>query len=246
MPFEVIPAIDLRGGRVVRLRRGAFDQETSYGDDPAALATVFVNAGARWLHIVDLDGARDGEPANREAIASVVAAIAGRASAEVAGGLRTPANVADAVVAGAARIVVGTAALRDPAFAGRLVATYGADRVVAAIDVRDGQALGEGWRDGATGPPAAEAIAALAELGVALFEVTAISRDGLLEGPDLDLLRSLVAIDQGSIIASGGVSSLSDIRAVADLGCEGAILGRAIYEGRIDLREAMEVAATIG
>ena len=246
MPFEVIPAIDLRGGRVVRLRRGAFDQETSYGDDPAALATVFVNAGARWLHIVDLDGARDGEPANREAIASVVAAIAGRASAEVAGGLRTPANVADAVVAGAARIVVGTAALRDPAFAGKLVATYGADRVVAAIDVRDGQALGEGWRDGATGPPAAEAIAALAELGVALFEVTAISRDGLLEGPDLDLLRSLVAIDQGSIIASGGVSSLSDIRAVADLGCEGAILGRAIYEGRIDLREAMEVAATIG
>ncbi len=245
MSFEVIPAIDLRGGRVVRLRRGEFDQETAYGEDPAALATVFVNAGARWLHIVDLDGARDGEPANRGAIASIVAAIADRASAEVAGGLRTPANVADAVVAGAARIVVGTAALRDPAFAGRLVATYGADRVVAAIDVRDGHAVGEGWRHGATGPPAAEAIAVLADMGIALFEVTAISRDGLLEGPDLDLLRSLVAIDQGSIIASGGVSSLSDIRAVADLGCEGAILGRAIYEGRIDLREAMEVAATL-
>lgn len=245
MPFEVIPAIDLRGGRVVRLRRGEFTQETAYGEDPAAVATVFVNAGARWLHIVDLDGARDGQPANRGAIASILAAIAGRASAEVAGGLRTPADVAEAVVAGADRIVVGTAVLREPAFAGRLVAAYGSERVVAAIDVRDGHALGEGWREGATGPVAADAIAALADMGIVIFEVTAISRDGLLEGPDLDLLRALVALDEGSIIASGGVSSLSDIRAVADLGCEGAILGRAIYEGRIDLREALEVAATL-
>ena len=244
MPFDVVPAIDLRRGRVVRLRRGAFDQETSYGDDPASVATLFANAGARWVHIVDLDGARDGTPANRQAIAGIVGAMADRALAEVAGGLRTFADAATALAAGAARIVVGTAALRDPSFAGNLVATFGAERVVAAIDVREGRAVGEGWRKGAAGPVAADAIAALAGVGVRVFEVTAISRDGLLEGPDLDLLAALVAIDQGGVIASGGLSSLADLRAVADLGCKGAILGRAIYEGRIDLREAIEIAAS--
>jgi phosphoribosylformimino-5-aminoimidazole carboxamide ribotide isomerase len=245
VPFEVIPAIDLRGGRVVRLRRGDFEQETSYGDDVAGVAIPFANAGARWIHVVDLDGAREGRPINREAIAGIVAALVGRASAEVAGGLRTPESVALAIAAGAARIVVGTAALRNPDFAGGLVEAYGADRVVAAIDVRDGRAVGDGWRAGAEGRDPRAALESLAAVGVEIFEVTAISRDGLLEGPDLDLLAALVALDLGDVIASGGVSSLADVRAVADLGCTGAIVGRALYEGRIDLREAIEVAAAI-
>jgi phosphoribosylformimino-5-aminoimidazole carboxamide ribotide isomerase len=242
--FEVIPAIDLRGGRVVRLRRGDFGQETSYGEEPAAVATLFANAGARWLHVVDLDGARDGVPTNRDAIAGVVAAAGERAAAEVAGGLRTPEAVTAAFTAGAARVVVGTAALRDPIFAGDLVAAYGEDRIVAAIDVRDGRAVGEGWRNDAQGPEAGAAVAMLADQGITIFEVTAISRDGLLDGPDLDLLAALVAIDRGAVIASGGVSSLADLRAVADLGCVGAIVGRAIYEGRIELPEAIALAAT--
>jgi phosphoribosylformimino-5-aminoimidazole carboxamide ribotide isomerase len=242
--FEVIPAIDLRGGRVVRLRRGDFGQETSYGEDPSAVATLFANAGARWLHVVDLDGARDGVPTNREAIAGIVAAAGERAGAEVAGGLRTSDDVAAAFAAGAARVVVGTAALRDPIFAGDLVAAFGEDRIVAAIDVRDGRAVGEGWRGDAQGPEAGIAVAMLADHGITTFEVTAISRDGLLEGPDLDLLAMLVAIDRGAVIASGGVSSLADLRAVADLGCVGAIVGRAIYEGRIELPEAVALAAT--
>jgi len=243
MGFEVIPAIDLRGGRVVRLRRGDFDQETSYGEDAASVATLFANAGAQWIHVVDLDGARDGAPVNRDAIAGIVAALEGRAQTEVAGGLRTSEAVNEALQAGAARIVVGTAALRDPSFAGSLVTALGPDRVVAAIDVRDGYAIGEGWREGAIGPIAADALAALADQGVATFEVTAISRDGLLEGPDLDLLAGLVGLELGNVIASGGVSSLADLRAVAELGCSGAIVGRAIYEGRVDLREAVVVAA---
>lgn len=245
MPFEVIPAIDLRAGRVVRLRRGDFDQETSYGDDAAAVAIRFAGAGARWIHVVDLDGAREGRPVNGAAIAGIVAAVAGRASAEVAGGLRTSESVRLAFAAGAARIVVGTAALRDPDFAGGLVDAYGAERVVAAIDVRDGRAVGNGWRAGAEGPDAKAAVESLAGVGVRIFEVTAISRDGLLEGPDLDLLAALVTLDLGGVIASGGVSSLADLRTVADLGCAGAIVGRALYEGRIDLREAIEVAATV-
>jgi phosphoribosylformimino-5-aminoimidazole carboxamide ribotide isomerase len=243
MAFEVIPAIDLIGGRVVRLRRGAFDQETSYGEDPAALANLFSHAGARWLHVVDLDGARHGVPANRETIARIVAGVGEGTAAEVAGGLRTEAAVDEALAAGAARVVLGTAAVSDPAFAGRAVLKHGRARIVAAIDVRDGHALGEGWRAGATGPRASEAIVALAGNGVELFEVTAINRDGLLEGPDLGLLTELVALRHGQVIASGGVSTLPDIRAVAELGCAGVILGRAIYEGRLDLREAIEVAA---
>src|SRR5262249_27085172 len=143
--FEILPAIDLRGGQVVRLRQGDFDRETAYGQDPAEVAVVFVNAGARWLHVVDLDGARAGEPVNGASIAAIASAISGRASAEVGGGLRTTAAVDQALAAGAARIVVGTAALRDPVFAAGLVARHGADRVTVALDVRDGLAVGDGW-----------------------------------------------------------------------------------------------------
>lgn len=244
MSFEIIPAIDLRGGRVVRLRRGDFGQETSYGSDPAAVASRFAADGATCIHVVDLDGAREGRPVNVKAIGGIVTAIGGRALAEVAGGLRTDDAVAAAFAAGAARIVVGTAALRDPSFAGRLVAAYGPERVVAAIDVRDGRTIGDAWRQGAEGPAAAAAVLLLAAEGVRIFEVTAISRDGLLEGPDTELLNELVGLGLGGIVASGGVSSLADLRAVANLGCDGAIVGRAIYEGRIDLRDAIEVAAT--
>lgn len=237
--FDVLPAIDLLAGRVVRLRQGDFAQETTFSDDPVAVARRFVDAGATWLHVVDLDGARSGEPAHAPVIAAIVDAVGDRTSVEIAGGLRTEDAVAQVLAAGAARAVVGTAALRDPAFAGRLVARHGAERIAVALDVREGLALGEAWRQGATGQPAVAVLGALADQGVSTFEATSIERDGLLTGPDLDLLGRLVAVDRGRVIASGGVSSVADLRAVRAVGARGAIVGRAIYEGRLSLEDAL-------
>lgn len=239
--FDILPAIDLRGGRVVRLQQGDFERETAFSDDPVAVARSFVEAGARWLHVVDLDGARTAEPAHAEVIREIVASVGERAGVEVAGGLRTMASVATILAAGAARAIVGTAALRDPRFSGALVSTHGAGRVAAALDVRQGLALGEGWREGAPGIRAEEALLALADQGVTTFEATAIDRDGLMGGPDLELLGRLVGLGRGAVIASGGIASLDDIRAVRSIGCSGAIIGRALYEGRMDLAETLSI-----
>lgn len=237
--LEILPAIDLRAGRVVRLQQGDFERETAFSDDPVAVARQFVDAGARWLHVVDLDGARTGQPAHAAVIGDLIDAVGDRVAVEVAGGLRTEASVEAVLAVGAARAVVGTAALRDPAFARRLVAVHGPERIAAALDVRGGLALGEGWRAGAAGVRAEDALRALADQGVTTFEATAIDRDGLLQGPDLDLLTRLIGIERGQIIASGGVASVEDIRAVRRIGCGGAILGRALYEGRLDVASAI-------
>lgn len=244
--FELLPAIDLRGGRVVRLVEGDFGRETAYSEDPVAAARAFADGGATWIHVVDLDGARAGEPVQAATIGAVIRAVEGRARCQVAGGLRSEAAVAAALDAGAARAVVGTAAIRDPAFAERLVARHGPDRIVAAIDVRDGRALGEGWRPEADGPPAADAITALADRGVRIFAVTAIERDGRLEGPSLDLLASLLALRRGRVIASGGIRSVDDLIAVRLIGCAGAIVGRALYEGGVDLGAAVAAVGARG
>ncbi len=246
MPFHVLPAIDLSGGRVVRLRQGDFELATTYETEPAVVASEFAAAGAQWIHVVDLDAARTGVPAHAKQIHSIVDAVGSRTRVEVAGGLRDEHAATLALESGAARIIVGTAALRDPAFAGRLVRAHGSDRVVAAIDVRDGLAVGHGWvpqADGSeiTASAAGDAISRLADVGITTFEVTAIERDGLLEGPNLDLYERLVAMARGSIIASGGITTLDDIRAARDLGCGGAIIGRALYEGRLDLAAALRV-----
>jgi phosphoribosylformimino-5-aminoimidazole carboxamide ribotide isomerase len=233
--FDLLPAIDLIDGRVVRLRQGDFAQATAYDDDPSGVARTFAEAGATWLHVVDLDGARAGEPSQLQLVADIVADVRGVARVEIGGGLRTADAVAGALATGAARTVVGTAALRDPDFVKDVVARHGADRIVASIDVRDGLALGHGWQPGTPGVPAADAVAMLAAAGIATFEVTAIERDGLLTGPDLALLRSLVALDCGRIIASGGIASADDVLAARAAGCSGAIVGRALYEGRVDL-----------
>lgn len=237
--FHLLPAIDLRRGRVVRLRQGDFARETVFSDDPIAVARAFAEAGARWLHVVDLDGARAGKPINGTVIGGIVGAVGERVRVEVAGGLRTRDAVGAALSIGAARAVVGTAALRDPALAGDLVASYGSDRIAVAIDVRDGLAVGQGWVVGAEGVDAAEAIGRLSAIGVTTFEVTAIDRDGLLGGPDLALYERLIALGRGDIIASGGIASLVHLRALRDLGCAGAIVGRALLDGSLSLAEAI-------
>lgn len=226
----------------MRLRRGDLSRPTVYGDDPIAVARRFVEAGARWLHIVDLDGA-SGAPSQADVVRSIVAAVDRQVACQVAGGLRDRAAVAGMLEAGASRVVVGTAALRDSAFARCLVADHGATRVVAAIDVRDGRALGDGWRPGAASVPASAALERLAEAGVERFAVTAIDRDGIMAGPDLDLLRAAVGLGVGAVIASGGVRTVEDLLAVRTLGAAGAIVGRALYEGGIDLGVAVATMA---
>ena len=228
---------------MVRLAEGDFDRETVYGTDPAEVARGFVAAGAEWIHVVDLDGARDGLNRQTEAVMRVVAAAGENVACEVAGGLRDEDAVAAVLDAGAARAVIGTAALRDPEFVERLTARFGVTRIAIALDVRDGLAVGQGWVPGAAGVPVEEALVRLAESGAQTFIVTAIERDGLLSGPNLELLGRMVGMDRGDIVASAGVSSLADITAVRKIGCIGAVVGRAIYEGRLDLAEAVRLAA---
>jgi phosphoribosylformimino-5-aminoimidazole carboxamide ribotide isomerase len=241
--FEILPAIDLRAGRVVRLRQGDFGRETAYSDDPVEVAKRFVDGGARWLHVVDLDGARTGLPAHSEVIGRIVAAVGERASVEVAGGLRTAGVVAEVLAAGAARAVIGTAALQDRPFVADLVVRHGPERIAVSLDVRAGMAVGEGWVDGAAGIPVRSAIDGLTDAGVRWFEVTAIDRDGTLRGPDLELLAIVAADRRVNVIASGGIASVTDVRAVRAFSCVGAIVGRAFYDGTLELAAALEAAS---
>lgn len=244
--FDLLPALDLRGGRVIRLRHGDFGHATTYDVDPLDVVDAFAAADSSWIHVVDLDGARAGEPRQLDLVREIVRRAAGRLRVELGGGLRTVAAVDRALEAGVDRVVLGTAALRDPAFAREVVERRGPATVAASIDVRGGRALGEAWREDTTGPYAADAIVRLADAGVTTFEVTAIDRDGVLGGPDLELLGRLVALGRGRIVASGGIASIDDVVAVRDLGCVGAIVGRALYEGRLDLATAVRALAPSG
>lgn len=230
---------------MVRLQQGSFDREQVYGDDPAAVARAFRAAKARWIHVVDLDGARTGEQTNAVQVAEILA-VAGEGDerppiqVEVAGGLRDATAVRDALDRGAARVVLGTAALQNPGLVRELADRHGPERIAAALDVRNGRAVGDGWVPEASGPPILDVLARLGTEGITTFVVTAIARDGLLGGPDLALLDQVLRASQATVIASGGVATVDDLRAVRDLGCRGAIVGRAIYDGRIDLAAAIE------
>lgn len=233
--FELLAAIDLYGGNVVRLEQGDFERETAYGADPIKVARWLVDQGAQWLHVVDLDGARTGRPVQSSTIARIAAAVGHDVRVEVAGGLRTMDAVEAAILAGAVRVVLGTGAVREPAFARQVIERFGHERLAVALDIRDGRPVVDGWTDAAGGSSAVDALRVLGSMGVTTFEVTAVERDGLLQGPDLDLLRQLVQVDRGRVVASGGIRTLDDLRAVRDLGCVGAIVGRALYEGRLEL-----------
>ena len=243
-PFEVLVAIDLRGGRVVRLRQGDFDRETAFSDDPVATARRFADAGVRWLHVVDLDGARSGARAQAAVTRAGVEAVGSTANVEVAGGMRSLEDVRQALTSGAARVVVGTAAVRDPGFAAALIEEHGPASVAVAIDIREARVQGDGWSSAVADDAPAAVVARLVDAGVRTFEVTAIDRDGTLTGPDLALYGSLVAAGRGEIIASGGISTVGDLATVRDAGCIGAIVGRAIYEGRLSVAGALSVSAS--
>jgi phosphoribosylformimino-5-aminoimidazole carboxamide ribotide isomerase len=242
LSFDILAAIDLRGGKVVRLRQGHFEREEVYSDDPIEVGERFAGAGVRWLHVVDLDAARTGGSEHRDVIGDLLADLGARVAVEVGGGVRDELRARELLAAGARRVVVGTAALTDPQLVRRIVAEHGAEAVAVAIDIRAGVAYGRGWGADGAGPPLDGAIETLASAGVRTFEVTAIDRDGSLDGPDLELLARAISLGAGDIIASGGIRSIADLEAVKGLGCRGAIVGRAIHEGRIALEDLVELA----
>jgi len=230
---------------VVRLRQGDFAREQVYDDDPVRVARRFAADGASWVHVVDLDGAVAGRPLQAEVIGAIVAAGSGGSGlgsirVQVAGGLRASGAIDAALAAGATRVVVGTAAITAPDLVARVLADHGPERLAVALDVRAGFAVGHGWVQGAPAALFEPALEGLAQLGVATFVVTAIERDGLLGGPDLALLGRAVGLTDADVIASGGIATLADLEAVRAMGCRGAIVGRAIYDGVIDLSEAID------
>jgi phosphoribosylformimino-5-aminoimidazole carboxamide ribotide isomerase len=229
------PAIDIRGGRCVRLIEGDFARETAYDADPTNAARRWVDAGAEWLHVVDLDGAVEGTPVNRDAVKRIRAAVA--VPMQLGGGLRTLTDLEDLFAAGIDRAILGTVALRDPELVISAVARWG-DRIAVALDARDGKLATDGWL-GQTEARAVEVAQKLATAKVRHFIFTDISRDGTLAGPNLESLGELVRAVEAGVIASGGISSLKDIEAAAQSGASGAIIGRALYDGRIDLAEAI-------
>jgi phosphoribosylformimino-5-aminoimidazole carboxamide ribotide isomerase len=231
------PAIDIRDGKAVRLMQGDYERETRYDDDPVVAARRWADGGARWLHVVDLDGARAGEPVNLEHVRRIVAAVG--IPVQLGGGLRDSKKVEDAISSGAERVVLGTAAVRDPEMAAAIAAAHG-DRVVASVDSRSGEVAAEGWTE-SSGLSTGEVVAALSERGIRRFVYTPVDVDGLMEGPDLDSLREVADAATGELIYSGGVGSLDHLRALGELdldNLEGVIVGRALYEQRFTVAEA--------
>jgi phosphoribosylformimino-5-aminoimidazole carboxamide ribotide isomerase len=227
----VIPAIDLRGGRAVRLLRGNPEDETAYADDPVEVAVRFQDEGARRLHVIDLDAAlEDGD--NREVIEAICKAVV--VPIQVGGGVRTLEDIAEVVGLGAARAILGTSAALDPGFVARAVEEY-AERVLVAVDVRGGHVMVKGWTE--EGPGLEEIMPALNDAGSPRYLVTAIARDGTLDGPDLRLYRQVLGLTDRPVIASGGVRTAEDVWELRDVGCEAAVAGKALYEKTLKISQ---------
>jgi len=241
----LLPAIDLLGGKVVRLSKGSYDAVTIYNDDPVEQAYRFIEAGARWIHIVDLDGARSGVPMNADVIERILAASHADGhdiSIEIGGGVRTLDALNTWAEAGVSRIVVGTRLAKDPAFVDEAVKLIG-DRLVAGVDARDGEVAVSGWEKG-SGIPVHLLVKRLSNQGIRHMVYTDISRDGMQTGIDATAYRLIANLAGFPVVASGGIGSLDDIRALAELGddkVEGAIVGRALYEGTFPLSAALDV-----
>lgn len=240
--IDLYPAIDLLGGRCVRLYQGDYERETVYGDDPVAQAQAFEAEGARWIHVVDLDAARSGEPVNRDVVAAIAAGVS--VPVQSGGGVRDEAAAESLFEAGVARVVVGTAALEDPGFVRQLASRR---PVAVGLDARGRDVAVRGWLEG-SGQDLLELAAAFEDAGVAALVVTEISRDGTLAGPDLAGLSEVLSATSMPVIASGGVGTLADLVALNELrhagrGLSGAIAGRAIYEGAFTVAQAVEACA---
>jgi phosphoribosylformimino-5-aminoimidazole carboxamide ribotide isomerase len=240
--MQIWPAIDLRDGKCVRLRQGDYAQETIFGNDPAAMARRWIGAGARRLHLVDLDAAKSGESsgqqANRQAIAGIVSAI--DAPCQLGGGVRDESLVKELLTIGIERLVIGTKALRDPDWVRAMCRAY-PQRIVLGIDARDGLVATDGWIK-SSAVQAVDLARQFSGEPLAAIVYTDIAKDGMMAGPNLVALAQMQQAAAAPVIASGGVSTLEDVKRIKELGLAGCIIGRAIYEGSIDLTEAIEAA----
>jgi len=234
----IYPAIDLRGGQCVRLRQGDYAQETLFDADPVAVARRWEEHGAEWLHLVDLDGAKAGKPVNGEVIRSIRDAV--RIPIQVGGGIREDGHLAEAFAWGVDRVILGTRALKDPAWFREACERY-PERIVLGLDAREGRVATHGWLE-TTDKLAVDVAKHVAAWALAAIVYTDIARDGMLGGPNFDALAELNAAVDVPIIASGGVTTVDDVRQLAELRLDGCIIGRSLYEGRIELREALKAA----
>ena len=238
--MQIFPAIDLRGGQVVRLRQGDYDKETIYGQDPCAAARDFLAAGAEYLHVVDLDGAKDGTPVNFGSIAAI--AKQGGLYMEVGGGIRTEDRIRQYLDLGVGRCILGTAAVKDFDFTVRMARKYG-DKIAVGVDARDGYVAVNGWKE-LSEERGVDFCRRLFDAGVRTVIYTDISRDGMEAGTNLDLYRELAEIRGLNVTASGGVSSIAELRRLRAIGTHAAILGKALYTGRLDLKTVIEEVGT--
>lgn len=237
--MEILPAIDLRGGRCVRLRQGRYDDETVFDEDPPAVARRYRAAGARWIHVVDLDGARTGRPANLDPVRAIVDAASGM-QVEVGGGIRDTEVAGEVLDLGARRVIVGTRAIRDPAWL-REVALRFPDRVVLGLDARGGILAVEGWqRD--TDLTVLEFLEGVRDLPLAAIVYTDIRRDGMMSGPNVEATARLAEASPFPVVASGGVTTVADVVRLREAGIPAAIIGRALYEGKITVEAALAAA----
>ena len=230
--MQIFPAIDLSGGQVVRLYQGDYDQMTVYGSDPCAVAREFIAAGAKYLHVVDLDGAKDGTLANFESIAAI--AKQGGLYIEVGGGIRTEERTRQYLDLGVGRCILGTIAVKDFDFTARMAQKYG-DKIAVGVDARDGYVAINGWKE-LSRETGIEFCRRLRDVGVKTVIYTDISRDGAEKGTNLELYRELAKIEGLNITASGGVSSLEELKELQTIGTHASILGKALYTGRLDLK----------
>jgi phosphoribosylformimino-5-aminoimidazole carboxamide ribotide isomerase len=241
MSIEIVPSIDLRGGRVVRLKQGDYGRQVTYDVDPADTARGFAAAGAAWMHVVDLDGAREGRPMQTDLIADLIRATGLRV--EAGGGIRSTDDVRRLLDAGAARVVVGTKAMEDWAWFDRLMHTPDfAQKIVLAIDAKDGRVATRGWTE-TTQRLATDVARDVSDLPLAALLYTDVAKDGMLQGPNFHQTRLVAEAGRVPVIASGGVGTIDHVREVATLPVWGVIVGRSLYEGTVDLREAIRVAS---
>jgi phosphoribosylformimino-5-aminoimidazole carboxamide ribotide isomerase len=242
--MEIIPAVDIRAGRCVRLDQGDYSRETVFADDPAAVAEVWQEQGARRLHVVDLDGARAGEPRNQAAIDRVIRAVS--IPVEVSGGIRDVAAIDSYLKAGAERVALGTAAVKDQTTLVNAVTLF-RDRILVGVDARDGMVATEGWTE-TSEVRALDLVQQLSEFGVVRIFYTDVSRDGMLGGPNFPGIQEVVEHAAGlpspmAVIAAGGISTIEHLQRLRMIGVEGAIVGKALYTGALDLREALAALA---
>lgn len=240
--MQILPAIDLRGGQCVRLRQGDYARETVFGNNPAQMAKRWAEEGAPWLHLVDLDGAKEGQPVNGQSIQSIVDAI--DIPCELGGGIRTEGHIEEVLSWGVHRVILGTKAIQSPEWCQQICEQF-PNKIVIGIDARDGQVATEGWLKG-SGKSALELARECAQWPLAAIVYTDISRDGMMEGPNFNALDELIQQVPVPIIASGGVTTLEDVRALAQRKVEGCIIGRALYEGQIRLSDALKIASNAG